>query len=63
MEEVNISEKDCSSLVLSYLVHSCYKETAECVAKSLGVDLNLEFVDTRKGKVDVTYECCASLVA
>ncbi|KAM0910998.1 hypothetical protein ACQ4PT_013784 [Festuca glaucescens] len=50
-ENVSVSDNDVRDIVLSYLMHNCYKETAETFLSSTGLKLPIDYtvdVDKRK---------------
>ncbi|XP_040384223.1 glucose-induced degradation protein 8 homolog [Oryza brachyantha] len=51
-ENVSVSDNDVRNIVLSYLMHNCFKETAETFLSSTGLELPVDYtvdVDKRKG--------------
>uniref|UniRef100_A0A0E0N372 Jacalin-type lectin domain-containing protein n=1 Tax=Oryza rufipogon TaxID=4529 RepID=A0A0E0N372_ORYRU len=50
-ENVSVSDNDVRNIVLSYLMHNCFKETAETFLSSTGLELPVDYtvdVDKRK---------------
>lgn len=48
----SVSDNDVRNIVLSYLMHNCFKETAETFLSSTGLKLPVDYsvnVDKRKG--------------
>ncbi|KAL5228476.1 hypothetical protein ABZP36_016741 [Zizania latifolia] len=51
-ENVSVSDNDARNIVLSYLMHNCFKETAETFLSSTGLELPVDYtVDVDKRKV------------
>uniref|UniRef100_A0A0A9D0E4 Uncharacterized protein n=1 Tax=Arundo donax TaxID=35708 RepID=A0A0A9D0E4_ARUDO len=51
-ENVSVSDSDVRNIVLLYLMHNCFKETAETFLSSTGMELPVDYsvnVDKRKG--------------
>ncbi|KAJ8442583.1 hypothetical protein Cgig2_026525 [Carnegiea gigantea] len=63
-EQIAVSDNDTHNIVLSYLVHNCFKETVESFICSTGIKKPgdcLEDIDRRKSKfLDSTYHCVAA---
>ena len=48
----SVSDNDVRDIVLSYLMHNCFKETAETFLSSTGLNVPIDYtvdVDKRKG--------------
>uniref|UniRef100_A0ACD5WHE8 Uncharacterized protein n=1 Tax=Avena sativa TaxID=4498 RepID=A0ACD5WHE8_AVESA len=58
-ENVSVSDNDVRDIVLSYLMHNCFKETAETFLSSTGLKLPIDYtvdVDKRKAILNFVLE-------
>nr|XP_043606523.1 glucose-induced degradation protein 8-B homolog isoform X2 [Erigeron canadensis] len=58
-EQIKINEKDSHNIILSYLIHACYKDTVESLATSAGLEVSatrLEDMDKRRRILQLALE-------